>query len=85
VRLGSSGRQAILEVIDHGNGLAADERAHMTERFARGDEARSTPGSGLGLALVKAIMHAHGGELELDDTPGGGLTARLKLPLASLA
>jgi signal transduction histidine kinase len=85
VRLGSSGGQANLEVIDHGNGLATDERTRMTERFARGDEARSTPGSGLGLALVKAIMHAHGGELELDDTPGGGLTARLRLPLASLA
>ena len=82
VRLASNGRQAVLAVIDRGNGLAPGERARMTERFARGDAARSQPGSGLGLALVKAIMHAHGGVLELDDTPGGGLTARLALPVA---
>jgi signal transduction histidine kinase len=82
VRLVSTAHQAVLEVIDHGPGLVADARARMTERFARGDAARSTPGSGLGLALVKAILHAHGGELELDDTPGGGLTVRLRLPIA---
>lgn len=82
VRLVSTAHQAVLEVIDHGPGLTTTERTRMTERFARGDAARSTPGSGLGLALVKAILHAHGGVLELDDTPGSGLTARLRLPIA---
>ena len=52
----------------------------MTERFARGDTARTQTGSGLGLALVKAVMQAHGGSLEMADTPEGGLTVRLKLP-----
>lgn len=85
VKLFSTDRQIVLEVIDHGNGLAMGEHARMTERFARGDAARSQSGSGLGLALVKAIMHAHGGQLELSDTAGGGLTARLTMPVVPRA
>ena len=80
VRLSQSGPDALLDVIDHGEGIAPSERPRLTARFARGDGARSLPGSGLGLALVEAIARAHGGELELTDTPGGGLTARLRLP-----
>lgn len=82
VLLQSSGGQAGLAVVDHGNGIAAAERDRMTERFARGDAGRQQPGSGLGLALVKAVMQAHRGQLELLDTPGGGLTAGLSLPIA---
>lgn len=74
--------RAVLSVIDHGPGLTDAEKARLVGRFARGDEARSTPGSGLGLALVAAVVHAHGGALELLDTPGGGLTARVDIPLA---
>lgn len=73
--------QACLTVRDHGDGIPPDEQIRMIERFARGDTARSQSGSGLGLALVKAVMHAHGGGLELIETPGGGLTAQLTLPL----
>lgn len=69
-------------VIDHGPGLPDAEKIRLVGRFARGDAARSTPGSGLGLALVAAIAHAHGGTLELSDTPAGGLTVGLNLPLA---
>lgn len=75
---------ACMEVADQGPGIAASERSGMTERLARGDAARSQPGSGLGLALVKAIASLHGGHLELADTPGGGLTARIILPLYPL-
>lgn len=74
--------RAIIEVADHGPGIAAGEHARMTERFTRGDAARSLPGSGLGLALVKAIAGLHGGRLELADIPGGGLIARIVLPLS---
>lgn len=73
--------QATLAVVDHGEGIAAADRDRMTERFARGDSARQQPGSGLGLALVKAVMQAHLGRLELLDTPAGGLTARIWLPI----
>ena len=72
---------AVLAVIDHGQGIARHEHTRMTERFVRGDTARTQAGSGLGLALVKSVMHAHSGLLEMADTPGGGLTIRLKLPL----
>lgn len=73
--------RAIIEVADRGPGIPADERTGMTERFTRGDAARSLPGSGLGLALVKAIAGLHGGRIDLADTPGGGLAARIVLPL----
>ncbi len=76
---------ARLSVIDHGAGIATADFTKMTERFARADTARSQPGSGLGLALVKAIAHAHRGDLTLRETPGGGLTAELVLPLAASA
>ena len=85
VRLAREDGLAVLAVIDHGSGIPTDDRTRMTERFARGDTARSQAGSGLGLALVEAVMRAHGGTLELADTPGGGLTARLSLPLAQPA
>jgi len=54
----------------------------LVQRFARGDAARSQPGSGLGLSLVTAVARAHGGTLELADAPGGGLAATLLLPLS---
>lgn len=80
IKLVSSAERVSLDVIDYGKGLGDGEHTRMTERFTRADTARTQPGSGLGLALVKAIMHAHGGALVLVETPGGGLTARLEFP-----
>jgi len=86
----ASGGVVELRVADGGPGLAAADRARAGERFFRADSARSTPGSGLGLSLVRAVAHLHGGELLLDDAlPGGnppGLLARLRLaqPAAAL-
>lgn len=74
--------QAVLEVADNGIGIAAADRQRVLERFVRlspGDG----KGSGLGLALVGEIATQHGGTVELDDTPGGGLTVRVRLPLNS--
>lgn len=81
VALTQENDHAVLSVSDHGKGIPLHEHARMTERFTRGDAARTQVGSGLGLALVKAVMHAQGGTLEMSDRPGGGLTVRLKLPL----
>jgi signal transduction histidine kinase len=81
VRVTADGAWVRLAVIDHGPGLTAAERERLVARFARGDAARSLPGSGLGLALVRAVAHAHEGMLELGDTAGGGLTASLVLPV----
>ncbi len=82
VRLTHEGARARLAVVDHGAGLADAEKERLVARFARGDDARSQPGSGLGLALAAAVAHAHGGTLDLRDTPAGGLDAGLVLPLA---
>lgn len=81
VRLSASvSSMVFISVGDEGPGIAIDERAKATDRFYRGEAARSTPGSGLGLSLVLAVAHLHGGELRLEDnTPG--LRAVLTLPL----
>ncbi len=73
--------QAIIEIIDHGAGIAFESRAAMLQRFVRGEHARTLPGSGLGLTLARAVLLAHQGDLVLDDTKGGGLTVRMSLPL----
>ena len=74
-----------IAVTDDGPGLAPEDRAHAGERFFRADKARGTPGSGLGLSLVQAVAHLHGGTLRLEDARPGrarpGLRAALKLPL----
>jgi signal transduction histidine kinase len=58
-------------VADEGPGIAPEERGHATERFFRGETARSTPGAGLGLALVQAVAQLHGGSLALEDARPG--------------
>ena len=70
----------LISVGDHGPGIDLDERPQATDRFYRGESARSTPGSGLGLSLVLAVAHLHGGELRLEDNRPG-LRAILTLPL----
>ena len=68
-----------IRVIDSGPGIPEADRARAPERFFRGETARNTPGSGLGLALVQAVMQLHGGELRLADA-NPGLSATLSLP-----
>lgn len=77
---GQEGRQAWIRVTDRGPGIPAADRERATERFYRGESARHTPGSGLGLALVQAVAHLHGGVLRLEDNDPG-LRAELVLPL----
>ena len=67
-----------ITVADQGPGIPSAERARATERFFRGETARSTPGSGLGLALVQAVAQLHGGALILEDAKPG-LLIRLRL------
>jgi signal transduction histidine kinase len=68
-----------ITVADRGPGVPAEERERVTDRFYRTASVGSIPGSGLGLSLVKAIAHHHGGQLVLDDN-GPGLRATLRLP-----
>jgi signal transduction histidine kinase len=58
-------------VVDEGDGIAAAERGRVFEAFYRGDAARSGDGAGLGLAISRAIVEAHGGRIWLEpDDPG---------------
>ncbi|RAI00992.1 two-component sensor histidine kinase [Acuticoccus sediminis] len=82
LRLQRVGDDAVLTVRDHGAGVAEGDRARLTDRFVRMDAARSKPGAGLGLSMVKAIVGHHGGQLSLEDA-NPGLAVRISLPLAS--
>ncbi|MFZ0791411.1 MAG: HAMP domain-containing sensor histidine kinase [Chromatiaceae bacterium] len=65
-------------VADHGPGVPAHLREEVFRRFYRADHSRSTPGSGLGLSLVQAVVQLHGAEIELTDNhPGLEVTIRL--------
>jgi two-component system OmpR family sensor kinase len=79
--------RALLEVRDHGEGIPPQIREKIFQRFWRADtsRARETGGSGLGLAIVSSIVTAHRGTVEVVDTPGGGATFRVSLPLAGSA
>lgn len=74
---------ALLCVIDHGEGIPPQIRGKIFQRFWRADSSRqrATGGSGLGLAIVAAIVEAHRGDVEVVETPGGGATFRIALPL----
>ena len=68
----------IIEVRDHGAGIAPADRAVVFEPFWRKDD--STAGTGLGLATVREVVHMHGGSVSIHETPGGGATLRMILP-----
>jgi two-component system OmpR family sensor kinase len=72
----------VIEVVDHGDGIPAQVREKIFERFWRADSsrARETGGSGLGLAIVASIVAAHEGSITVDETPAGGATFRVSLP-----
>lgn len=76
---------AQLWVRDHGTGIPPALRHRVFRRFDRGERRRSAGGSGLGLAIVDAIARAHGGRCTIADTPGGGATFTIELPLGAAA
>lgn len=80
--LAGGGRLA-LTVLDRGPGIPDAEKERVLLRFQRGSANQAQPGSGLGLAIVQSVALAHGGTLTLQDRPGGGLMARVVLPLAT--
>ncbi len=82
----SEGGRLILEVLDRGPGIPAHETERLKQPFTRLEQARSGKGgSGLGLAIVDRIARHHGGSLELLAREGGGLIARVSLPLLESA
>ena len=69
----------LVEVRDHGPGIAAEDVPLVFNRFYRAKAARGMPGAGLGLAIVKQIADAHGGSVTVDRASGGGAILRLRL------
>lgn len=83
VRAEREGKRATLVVADSGAGIAPADRARVLERFVRLETSRSTPGSGLGLSLVAAVVKLHGGTIALaDNCPG--LRVILSFPLTTM-
>lgn len=78
----AGGGWGVLEVADSGPGIHPDDLPHVCEELYRGRGTAGIPGSGIGLALARAIAARHGGELIIDSTPGAGTTARLYVLLA---
>jgi two-component system, OmpR family, sensor kinase len=76
---------AVLAAADTGPGMDAETRKHVFERFYRADpsRARASGGAGLGLAIVAAVVEAHGGAVKVESEPGAGTTVRVHLPLAT--
>ena len=72
--------EAVIRVTDDGEGLDAEALAHVFERFWRADSARSTQGTGIGLAIVLAAAKAHGGSAQALSTPGEGCSFIIRLP-----
>ncbi len=84
VRLSRVDDVAVVEVADDGPGLDCQQAAQVFERFYRADPSRSRVhgGAGLGLAIVQAIVIAHGGEVSAAAAPGGGAVFTIRLPVA---
>jgi signal transduction histidine kinase len=83
IEAASEGDGARIMVRDTGPGIPAEELPHIWERLYRGDRSRSTPGLGLGLSLVQAIVQAHGGKVEARSLPEGGAEFTVRLPSTS--
>lgn len=84
IRVSTSSAAAVVEVVDRGPGIPVEDRERVFERFFRADTSRTraSGGSGLGLSIVAALVAAHGGSVSVTETPGGGATFTVSLPLA---
>jgi two-component system sensor histidine kinase MprB len=76
-------RAGEVSVRDHGPGVAPEDAARVFDRFWRASNARSLPGSGLGLSIVKEVAESHGGSVTIEQASGGGARFRLRLAATS--
>jgi two-component system, OmpR family, sensor histidine kinase MprB len=71
-------RDGEVSVRDHGPGIDAGDVPHVFDRFWRAESARGTPGSGLGLSIVRQVAEQHGAEVVVESPPDGGTLVRLR-------
>lgn len=83
VKLDAEPSHTTITVSDHGAGIAEEDRQHVFEPFWRKDH--HEPGTGLGLAAARDIVTLHGGSIQIDQTPGGGASFRVVLPMGPAA
>jgi PAS domain S-box-containing protein len=81
VSVASDSHVLLLRVDDSGPGIADDQKEEIFEPFARGNGASEAPGTGIGLALVAQFAALQGGKAWVQDSPGGGASFRVSLPL----
>ena len=81
IRLRSQQGSAELVIEDNGPGFSPDIGSQVFKRFVKG---KNSPGHGLGLAFVEAVVQAHGGVAKVSDRPGGGAVIILSLPMTVL-
>ena len=80
VRVRSDRHCAIVEIADRGVGVAAADRDRIFDRFYRASSGLHRPGFGLGLPIVRELVQAHGGRVDMTSVPGAGSTFRISLP-----
>jgi two-component system OmpR family sensor kinase len=81
VRASEDGSWLLLEVADTGTGIPDDEIEEVWQELARGRAARSLPGTGIGLALVRVVVTRHGGQVAIRSRQGQGTVVSVRLPL----
>jgi two-component system OmpR family sensor kinase len=85
VRASEDGSWLLLEVADTGAGIPEDEIGEVWQELARGRAARSLPGTGIGLTLVRVVVIRHGGRVEIRSRDGQGTVVSIRLPLPGRA
>ncbi len=81
ISVGTDSDNAVIRITDSGIGIPKEDLPHIFERFYRGEKSRTTPGTGLGLSLAKAIINAYKGEITVESTPGKGSTFTVLIPI----
>ncbi|WP_308199208.1 DUF4118 domain-containing protein [Saccharothrix sp. S26] len=84
VRASAYGDRVELRVVDHGQGLPKNTASAVFAPFQRLGDRDATPGVGLGLSVAKGFVDAMGGAITAEDTPGGGLTIVISMPIAAV-
>lgn len=82
VRFAPQDGGVLVEVIDQGQGIAPEDLPHIFDPLFRSESVGDTPGTGLGLTVVRAILEQHGARIDVQSAPGRGTTFQFRLPFA---